>query len=275
MPISFPASPALNATYTYNGKTWQWNGTTWVALGAVGPQGPKGDKGDTGSAGAAGAAGATGAAGAKGDKGDAGTTTVDGLTDATTVGKALAKATSAATARDAIGAYNKPAGGIPRSDLAATVFASVFELPITTTAANDATAIVPIGGSTFAVLANEVWIFSGFIQYQGETSDTDGDIKLAFIGPSGSTYSGTIMGSAANATGGTGAPKFSPVSGSGLQSFGCYGPTTPATVLVSVKVKVGANPGNIYIGFSKNAHASAGATSVLDVSSVVAAKVSA
>jgi hypothetical protein len=30
MPISFPAGPSLNQTYTYNGKTWKWNGTGWV-----------------------------------------------------------------------------------------------------------------------------------------------------------------------------------------------------------------------------------------------------
>jgi hypothetical protein len=28
--INFPSSPALNDTYTFSGKTWKWNGTTWV-----------------------------------------------------------------------------------------------------------------------------------------------------------------------------------------------------------------------------------------------------
>lgn len=29
MAINFPAAPAINDTYTYNTKTWQWNGTVW------------------------------------------------------------------------------------------------------------------------------------------------------------------------------------------------------------------------------------------------------
>lgn len=60
--------------------------------GAPGEQGPKGDKGDPGDE------------GPQGEQGPPGTTTVDGLTDATTVGKAVAKAASQAAARDAIGA---------------------------------------------------------------------------------------------------------------------------------------------------------------------------
>lgn len=29
MAINFPSTPAVNATYTYNGVTWQWNGSVW------------------------------------------------------------------------------------------------------------------------------------------------------------------------------------------------------------------------------------------------------
>jgi hypothetical protein len=29
MPIDFPASPALNQTYAYSGRTWRWNGEGW------------------------------------------------------------------------------------------------------------------------------------------------------------------------------------------------------------------------------------------------------
>jgi len=32
MAIDFPSSPTLNQTYTFNGRTWKWNGTAWVAL---------------------------------------------------------------------------------------------------------------------------------------------------------------------------------------------------------------------------------------------------
>jgi hypothetical protein len=31
MALNFPDSPTLNQTYTTGGKTWQWNGTSWVA----------------------------------------------------------------------------------------------------------------------------------------------------------------------------------------------------------------------------------------------------
>jgi len=32
MAINFPSGPTLNQQYTFNGRTWQWNGTAWVAL---------------------------------------------------------------------------------------------------------------------------------------------------------------------------------------------------------------------------------------------------
>ena len=32
MPIDFPDSPVVNDTFTLNGRTWEWNGTTWDAL---------------------------------------------------------------------------------------------------------------------------------------------------------------------------------------------------------------------------------------------------
>lgn len=33
MPITFPSTPNLNDTYTFNNKTWSWNGTRWVPVG--------------------------------------------------------------------------------------------------------------------------------------------------------------------------------------------------------------------------------------------------
>ncbi len=32
MPLNFPNSPVLNDTYTYNGKTYVWDGSSWVAF---------------------------------------------------------------------------------------------------------------------------------------------------------------------------------------------------------------------------------------------------
>jgi len=36
MAISFPSSPILNQQYSYNGRTWAWNGTAWQSVGSVG-----------------------------------------------------------------------------------------------------------------------------------------------------------------------------------------------------------------------------------------------
>lgn len=30
MPLDFPAAPTINDTYTYGGRTWTWDGTSWV-----------------------------------------------------------------------------------------------------------------------------------------------------------------------------------------------------------------------------------------------------
>ena len=36
MAINFPASPTANQTYTFNGRTWTWNGVGWQATGSTG-----------------------------------------------------------------------------------------------------------------------------------------------------------------------------------------------------------------------------------------------
>jgi hypothetical protein len=59
--LNFPSSPSVNDTYTANGRTWRWNGTSWVtvASGGAGYTGSAGSNGYTGSAGV----GYTGSAG--------------------------------------------------------------------------------------------------------------------------------------------------------------------------------------------------------------------
>ena len=43
MAISFPTNPQLNDIYTYGGRSWKWNDTTWESVGsATGAQGPTG-----------------------------------------------------------------------------------------------------------------------------------------------------------------------------------------------------------------------------------------
>lgn len=34
MPINFPDSPTLNQVFSAAGRTWKWDGTTWVSVGA-------------------------------------------------------------------------------------------------------------------------------------------------------------------------------------------------------------------------------------------------
>jgi len=54
MPLLFPSNPTLNQTYSYSGRTWNWNGTVWqsvgttVAVGATGAQGVAGSNGTQG-----------------------------------------------------------------------------------------------------------------------------------------------------------------------------------------------------------------------------------
>ena len=35
MAIDFPASPTLNVTYTFGGRTWKWNGTAWESTSSL------------------------------------------------------------------------------------------------------------------------------------------------------------------------------------------------------------------------------------------------
>jgi hypothetical protein len=54
MPLDFPSSPGLNDLYTFNGKTWKWDGSGWISynIGLTGPVGPQGSIGPTGPTGA-------------------------------------------------------------------------------------------------------------------------------------------------------------------------------------------------------------------------------
>ena len=103
--MTFPPSPSLNDTYTESGKTWKFDGTGWILLGAVltagptgptgvsitGPTGPTGAIGPTGpggegtGAGGTGPTGPTGAAGVSvvGPTGPTGTQGQDGVTGPT------------------------------------------------------------------------------------------------------------------------------------------------------------------------------------------------
>lgn len=39
MPLSFPSSPSVNDTYTFNNSTWLWDGISWRSAGTSGSGG--------------------------------------------------------------------------------------------------------------------------------------------------------------------------------------------------------------------------------------------
>ena len=82
--FDFPNSPSNGQTYSANGITFTWNGTSWKRNtgavkgepGSTGPQGatgPTGPQGNTGPTGPQGPQGATGATGPTGPQGSAAT----------------------------------------------------------------------------------------------------------------------------------------------------------------------------------------------------------
>lgn len=82
MPINFPNSPSVNATYTVGSITYTWDGVKWNAGAAGGATGATGPTGATG-------AGATGATGSPGTPG--------GATGATGIGASGATGATGAT----------------------------------------------------------------------------------------------------------------------------------------------------------------------------------
>ncbi len=67
--INWPLNPALNQTYTQNGKTWVWNGYAWSTVASLG----SGTSGTSGTNGAPGTSGTSGTSGAPGTSGTSGT----------------------------------------------------------------------------------------------------------------------------------------------------------------------------------------------------------
>jgi hypothetical protein len=81
--INFPSSPSLNDEYSFEGRTWVWNGSGWEVKALVAPPGATGATGVTGATGPAGVTGATGVVGETGPVGVTGATGVVGVSGAT------------------------------------------------------------------------------------------------------------------------------------------------------------------------------------------------
>ena len=84
-PFDFPASPTLNQEYTFEGRTWLWNGNGWELKSLIPPPGPTGATGVAGATGVIGVSGATGATGVVGVSGATGVAGPTGVTGATGV----------------------------------------------------------------------------------------------------------------------------------------------------------------------------------------------
>lgn len=83
MAIDFPASPTLNDEYSFEGRTWLWNGTGWEVKPFVAPAGATGATGVVGVSGATGVVGVSGATGVQGLVGVTGATGVQGVVGVT------------------------------------------------------------------------------------------------------------------------------------------------------------------------------------------------
>ncbi len=66
MAINFPNSPSPNEIYESNGRSWQWDGTTWLSKTGSAVVGYTGSRGIDGYTGSAGIDGYTGSAGING-----------------------------------------------------------------------------------------------------------------------------------------------------------------------------------------------------------------
>jgi hypothetical protein len=66
MAINFPNSPSPNEIYESNGRSWQWDGTTWLSKTGSAIVGYTGSREDDGYTGSAGLDGYTGIAGIDG-----------------------------------------------------------------------------------------------------------------------------------------------------------------------------------------------------------------
>lgn len=62
MPINFPSAPTVGQTYTFENKSWQYNGTAWVSISTTPIQGVQGIQGISGG-------GGTGGSGTQGTQG--------------------------------------------------------------------------------------------------------------------------------------------------------------------------------------------------------------
>ena len=91
MAINFPDSPNINDVHTESslGKSWKWDGTTWI-IQSIAPPGPTGPSGPAGGSGPAGPPGPTGGDGPSGPSGPPGPTGPTGSGSSDHIGSIVA-----------------------------------------------------------------------------------------------------------------------------------------------------------------------------------------
>jgi len=82
--LNFPAAPNIDDVYNANGKSYRWNGVSWINEGTVGPTGFTGSQGDAGAAGFTGSQGIQGVNGFTGSVGFVGSAGAAGVSEAST-----------------------------------------------------------------------------------------------------------------------------------------------------------------------------------------------
>lgn len=197
MAIDFPASPALNATYTYGARTWKWNGTAWenvtttpAAQGIQGIQGTQGIQGIQGVQGTQGLQG-FGYAQSQGIQGIQGTQGIQGIQGIQGVsafysGSITSSLTTTAATETLVASVTLPANTI----IAGATYRIVAYAARTGVNAATATYNVRVGTTTSAT--------AGTIAATGTvaTDTTAGTLKIeALVTFRTNGASGTVLGS--------------------------------------------------------------------------------
>ena len=193
--IDFPSSPSVNDEYTFNGRTWVWNGSGWEKKtfvadpGATGPTGATGVTGPTGATGVTGPIGATGATGPIGVTGATGVIGVSGATGAT--GPVGITGVTGATGVIGVSGATGATGVIGVSG------ATGATGPVGITGVTGATGVIGVSGATGVTGA------TGVVGVTGVTGVTGATGVIGVSGATGVTGATGVIG-VSGATGATG-----------------------------------------------------------------------
>lgn len=193
--IDFPSSPSLNDEYTFEGRTWLWNGTGWEVKAFVAPPGATGATGVTGATGAVGAAGATGATGVQGSVGVTGATGPQG--DAGAVGATGATGVAGAVGVTGATGVQGPAGATGATGVVGVSGATGATGPVGVTGATGVQGVQGATGATGVVGVSGATGATGVVGVTGATG-VQGPVGVTgatgVVGVSGATGATGVVG---------------------------------------------------------------------------------